>query len=161
MNLVYLLLGGNVGNRVQLLETAIRLLREQAGPITAISGWYETAAWGKKDQPDFLNIAVELQTELDPEQVLDRIQHIEKELGRQRSEVWGQRTLDIDILFFNNQQINSPELQVPHPYLQDRRFVLVPLCDIAPELVHPVLQHTVRELLAICPDPLEVRQFQH
>ncbi len=155
---VYLLLGSNEGNRAGWLQQCIDMLEEKCGVIIAQSGIYETAAWGLEEQPDFLNMAVCLSTPLSPGSLLVAIQDIEKKLGRQRIVKWGQRTLDIDILFFGNEIINIPGLIVPHPYIQQRRFALAPLQEIAPALVHPVFKKSVTTLLEECPDPLEVRK---
>ncbi len=158
-NRVYLLLGSNEGDRVDWLMQCMKKLSQSCGRIAGQSGMYETAAWGLEDQPDFLNMAVCLDTTLLPEQLLQGIQQVEKELGRQREVKWGQRTLDIDILLYNDDIIRLPHLTVPHPYMQDRRFVLVPLHEIAPQLLHPVFHKTIAQLLEECPDKLEVKYF--
>lgn len=156
-NKAYLLLGSNEGDRVGWLQQCIAMLGSQHGKILQTSAVYETAAWGKEDQPDFLNMAVCIETILTPAELLQGIQHIEKELGRQREVKWGQRTLDIDILFFNDTVIRQPDLIVPHPFMQERRFALAPLNEIAPRLLHPVFGKTIQQLLEECPDPLEVK----
>ena len=159
MNNVYLLLGSNEGDRVGWLQKAVALLSENCGPVLQSSPVYETAAWGITDQPAFLNRVVLLQTAQTPAELLDQIQKIESTLGRQRDIKWGQRTLDIDILFYNNEVIELPGLIIPHPFLQERRFTLIPLAEIAPEFTHPKLNKTVKELLTECPDKLEVHKF--
>lgn len=138
------------------LDKARQLLSEQLGAINGISPLYETAAWGNTQQPNFLNQAVQLSTKHNPIEALRIINQIENQLGRQRTEHWGQRTLDIDILLFDNQIIHSSRLVIPHPELQNRRFALVPLCDIAPELAHPIFEKSMKDLLADCPDQLDV-----
>lgn len=158
---VYLLLGSNEGDRISWFQKAMAELEQTAGKITAKSSLYETAAWGKEDQPDFLNMALCIETILNPETLLQATQTIEQHLGRQRTVHWGQRTLDIDILFYDDMVMSSATLDIPHPYIQDRRFALVPLNEIAPGLVHPVLHQTVAQLLSFCPDTLEVRLLQH
>jgi 2-amino-4-hydroxy-6-hydroxymethyldihydropteridine diphosphokinase len=158
MNAVYLLLGSNEGDRHGWLRQARAAMEEKCGKIALASAIYETAAWGVTDQPDFLNQAICVHTPLDAQAVLKVVQETEALLGRQRTVKWGQRTLDIDILFFNNQIINLPELQVPHPYLPERRFALLPLAEIAPEFVHPALNKSVAVLLEACPDPLPTRK---
>lgn len=133
MPLVYLSLGSNLGERCDYLRRAITMLDEHY-TIVAVSSVYETAAWGKTDQPDFLNLVLALETPADPFTLLDTIQAIETELGRVRRERWGERTIDIDILFFGDQVIDQPRLSVPHPRLWERAFVLRPLYEIAPTL---------------------------
>ncbi len=157
---VYLLLGSNEGNRIDWFHKAMAELEQTVGNIVAKSSLYETAAWGKEDQPDFLNMALCIETSLLPEQLLLTTQTIEQHLGRQRTIHWGQRTLDIDILFYGNEVVDMPNLKIPHPYIQERRFALVPLNEIAPHHVHPVFNKTVSELLGSCSDKLEVRRFE-
>jgi len=155
MNTVYLLLGSNEGDRTDWLNRAIEQLQDTCGPVTKRSAIYETAAWGIEDQPSFLNMALCIDTELQPLALLKQINTIEANLGRQRTLKWGQRTLDIDILFFNNDIIDLPELKVPHPEIQNRRFALVPMHEIAAELIHPANHKTITELLKECKDTLE------
>lgn len=156
MSNIYLLLGSNQGNRIATLDTAKQLLSQQLGTIDKISSLYETAAWGKTEQPNFLNQAILLSTKYNPIEALSIINQIENQLGRQRTEHWGQRTLDIDILLFDDQIIHSSRLVIPHPELQNRRFALVPLCDIAPNLAHPIFEKSMKDLLDDCPDQLDV-----
>ncbi|WP_266202233.1 2-amino-4-hydroxy-6-hydroxymethyldihydropteridine diphosphokinase [Pontibacter kalidii] len=156
---VYLLLGGNLGDRILYLQQARESIQEQVGPITHSSKVYETAAWGKTDQPNFLNQVLEVQTELMPEEVLKRINQIEQELGRVRHEHWGARVIDIDILFYDSLVQQTQRLTIPHPQLHLRRFTLLPLAELAPELVHPVLGKSIHQLLQECRDELEVWEF--
>lgn len=156
---LYLLLGGNMGNRVVYLEKAREMINKQVGTLTCSSNIYETAAWGKTDQPSFLNQVLEVQTALQPEQVLYSINNIEQELGRERFEHWGSRVIDIDILFYDDLVLQTQRLTIPHPHLHSRRFTLAPLAEIAPDLVHPVKTKAIAELLAICEDALEVSVF--
>lgn len=158
-NTVYLLLGGNMGHRELLLAQAVNLIDQKIGPVLKTSALYETAAWGNQDQPAFLNQAVILTTALSAPETLKQIQAIELELGRARIEKWGSRTIDIDIIFFNGELIDQPDLTIPHPHMQDRNFVLIPLAEIAPEYVHPVLQSTVATLQQQCRDTLEVKKY--
>lgn len=159
MNIVYLLTGGNVGNRQQYLENAALLIETACGKITRRSAVYETAAWGKTDQAAFLNQALELSTLLDPGELMKALLLIEQKTGRERSEKYGPRTIDIDILLFNSAIIQSALVTVPHPQMANRRFVLVPLNEIAAGYIHPILKKTVSQLLAICPDTLPVKKF--
>jgi len=158
MKSVFLLLGANLGDRAATLRRAVELLRQRVGPVLKTSARYETAPWGLTDQPAFLNQAVEVQTTFAPLDLLRATQAIEESLGRVRREKWGARLIDIDLLFFGNEVFNFPELKIPHPFLPERRFALVPLADIAPGFVHPTLRKTVRELLAECPDGSEVKR---
>ncbi|MCI1189211.1 2-amino-4-hydroxy-6-hydroxymethyldihydropteridine diphosphokinase [Hymenobacter sp. DH14] len=155
--LAYLLLGSNLGNRAALLAAARQQLAATAGEIVAASGLYETAAWGREDQPAFLNQALAVRTSLSPEALLVACQAIEQRAGRQRLEHWGSRTLDVDILLFEDEIIDTPTLTVPHPRLPERRFALVPLAEIAATLLHPQLHETIATLLLHCPDPLPVQ----
>ena len=153
----YLLLGSNLGDRAALLHAAQAYLAATAGEVVAASALYETAAWGREDQPAFLNQALALRTALSAEQLLERCLAAERQAGRERLEHWGSRTLDVDILLYGPAIIDQPTLAVPHPQLAGRRFALVPLAEIAPQLRHPQLGLSVAELLNRCPDPLPVR----
>jgi 2-amino-4-hydroxy-6-hydroxymethyldihydropteridine diphosphokinase len=159
MHSAYLLLGGNLGNRIQYLQQARENIREQVGSIKKLSKLYETAAWGKTDQPSFLNQVVKVETALTPEEVLQSVNKIEIELGRIRLEHWGARVIDIDILFYDSLIQQTQRLTIPHPQLHLRRFTLMPLSEIAPELVHPVLNQSIKQLLETCPDELEVNVY--
>lgn len=159
MNTVFLITGGNLGNREQNLEMARDMIGKSCGKIMEMSALYETAAWGKTDQPSFLNQVLKINTPLAAAELLEQVLNIEKQAGRKRNEKYGPRTIDIDILFFNKEVITGSSLVIPHPQLQNRRFVLVPLAEIAPGFKHPVLQKTIAELLAVCPDRLEVKPF--
>ena len=131
----YLSLGANLGNREETLRESVRRIgAAESVELTAVSSVYETEPWGKLDQPRFLNLAVAVETTLSPEALLALAQKIEKELGRVRHERWGARTIDIDILCFEGVERNMPELTLPHPYMTERAFVLVPLAEIAPAL---------------------------
>jgi len=156
MAAAYLSLGSNEGDRHSTLQRALVHIEQTCGPVVSQSSVYQTAAWGLEEQPDFLNMAVLVETPLSPSELLDNLQQIETELHRQRIIRWGQRTIDIDILFYNSETIDTRRLQVPHPMLKLRRFVLVPLAEIAPTLRYPDTEETVSTLLANCPDTLTV-----
>ncbi len=157
---LYLLLGGNLGNRPMYLQQARESLAARLGVLTRSSSIYETAAWGNTEQPAFLNQVLEFKTVLAPEQVLQEINSIEQELGRVRLEHWGSRVIDIDILFYEDLVLQTQRLTVPHPQLHNRRFTLQPLAELAPAFEHPVLGKSIAELLEICPDALEVKVYQ-
>lgn len=159
INTVYLILGGNLGKIKMNLEEALKKISKQVGTIKAVSKYYKTEAWGKTDQPDFINVACILTTEKDANTCLSTVLQIEKRIGRVRYEKWGERSIDIDILYFNNAVINTATLTVPHPELTNRKFVLVPLCDIAPNFVHPVLRVKNSQLLEKVKDDLQVTEL--
>lgn len=158
---VYLGLGSNLGNREKMLEKAAQLINEKIGAVKQQSAIYETAAWGHKDQPLFLNQVVKIVTKLLPEEVLAQITDIEKELQRERIVHWGTRTIDIDILFYENQIVNSINLIIPHRYITERNFVLTPLNEIAPSFVHPVFKETISNLYKNCSDNLPVVKYKN
>jgi 2-amino-4-hydroxy-6-hydroxymethyldihydropteridine diphosphokinase len=154
----YLLLGSNLGDRAAYLRQAQQTLASTAGSIIAASAYYETAAWGVEEQPAFLNQVLAVRTALSAPELLAACQAAEQQAGRERLQHWGARTLDVDILLYGQAIINTPTLVVPHPALPERRFALVPLAEIAPQLLHPQLHQTVAALLAHCSDPLAVVQ---
>lgn len=158
--IVYLLLGANLGNREENLKTAIKFLSLEVGEIISKSSIYETDAWGKTDQPAFLNQAVKLKTSFSALEVLDSALSIEHKLGRERKEKWGERLIDIDILLFGNEIINiEGRLHVPHPQMQHRRFVMEPLSEIAPNVIHPLLKKNILEIATNINDKLEVNKL--
>jgi 2-amino-4-hydroxy-6-hydroxymethyldihydropteridine diphosphokinase len=159
MNIVYLLLGSNIGNSKASLTKAITQIEKQLGLLTRRSGLYSTAAWGNIKQPDFLNQVVIVETKLTASQTMQTILEIEKKMGRVRTVKNAPRIIDIDLLFFNKEIIDLPDLTVPHPQIQNRRFVLVPLNQLSPNLKHPVLKKTIHELLIHCQDTLNVKKF--
>lgn len=158
-NKVVLILGGNKGDREDLLQKALDALMEE-GNLVSKSSIYQTEAWGGVAKGSFLNQVVQLETHLDPEGLLDLVQKIETNLGRKRSETWGDRTMDIDILYFNDLQLSSPKLQIPHPYIAQRKFVLAPLVEILPDFLHPGLKLTSLEMLEICTDQTGLAIFK-
>lgn len=160
MNNVYLLTGGNLGDRKSNLLQASNFIEQSAGSLVARSGIYETAAWGITEQDAFLNQVLLIHTQLESHKLLQTLLSIEERLGRKRAAKYGPRIIDIDILFYNNEIIKSPDLTVPHPEIQNRRFVLEPLYEIAPGYVHPVFNKTVQQLLEECNDPLQVSVYE-
>ncbi len=159
MNKAYLLTGSNLNDRKKNLNTAKDLIELHCGKVIRFSSLYETEAWGKTDQPSFLNQALEIETTLNAKQLIRRILKVEKMMGRVRKEKYDPRIIDIDILFFNNETHEYSFLSVPHPEIQNRRFALIPLTEIAPDHEHPVLNKTVSQLLKECPDTLEVKKY--
>lgn len=154
---VYLLLGSNLGDRSEVIKEAIEQIDKRIGQVFLTSAFYETSAWGKEDQPAFLNVAVGVNTAFSPIQVLEIVLQIELELGRVRHEKWGARLIDIDIVLFGSKIVdNGSLLQIPHPQMQHRKFVLVPLAEIAPDSIHPVFKLTVSEILERLSDNLSV-----
>jgi len=145
-HIVYLALGSNVGNRLANLKAAINNFTPQMKVIKK-SNVYETPPWGFADQPDFLNQAVQAETYMEPEPLLQHLKRLEVALGRTPSFDNGPRSIDIDILFFDDVILDTPALKLPHPRLHERAFVLVPLADLAPDLLHPILNKSVRDLL--------------
>jgi len=159
MNNAYLLIGGNEGDRIGYLQQARDHIATHFGQIIQQSFIYETAAWGKTDQPNFLNQVLLIRTLPDAAALMQNILDVEKKMGRLRSKKFSQRIIDIDILFFNREIINQPQLVIPHPEIQNRRFVLVPMNEIAPQFIHPVLHKTVQTLLKECMDNLDVKKL--
>jgi 2-amino-4-hydroxy-6-hydroxymethyldihydropteridine diphosphokinase len=159
MNKLYLLLGSNIGNSKASLAKAIKQIKSNIGDVVRQSSLYSTAAWGNIKQPDFLNQVIIVETELTALQTMQTILVIEKRMGRVRTVKNAPRIIDIDILFFNKEITDENKLTIPHPQLQNRRFVLVPLNQLSPNLRHPLLKKTVHQLLIHCPDNLNVKKF--
>lgn len=155
-NIAYLLLGSNIGDRFEYLSKARTAISEQSGRIFISSGIYETSAWGLEDQEPFLNQAIGIETNKKPDDLLRIIHIIEGSLGRKRIVKWDSRVIDIDILFYNDQQIKSKNLVVPHPLLHLRNFALIPMLEIAPKLIHPEIGKSISELLSNTSDKQEV-----
>jgi 2-amino-4-hydroxy-6-hydroxymethyldihydropteridine diphosphokinase len=159
MNTAILLIGGNLGDRTGNLQQAVQLIAETAGEVVKISALYQTAPWGAVDQPDYLNQGLELHTTMDALTLLHTLLEIERRIGRIRQEKWGSRVIDIDLIFFNDSILSLPDLKLPHPRMHLRQFVLVPLLEIVPDYVHPLLHKTVKELAAACIDTLPAIRY--
>ena len=159
MNKTYLLLGSNMGNSHKQLSKAISLIKKKIGRISRQSGLYQTAAWGKPDQPDFLNQVIIVETKLTATDTMQTNLDIEKKMGRVRAKKNDPRIIDIDILFFNKEITGGPALTLPHPEIQNRRFVLIPLNELSANFIHPVCNKTIHHLLRICPDKLAVKKI--
>lgn len=159
MHLSYLLLGSNLGNRAEYLANARNLIELFVGDIKRASAIYETLPWGVSEQPNFYNQAIAVATQLSAEELLLNLLQIEEKLGRERSQKWQARKIDLDILYYQQDIISQTQLTVPHPQIEHRRFTLVPLVEIAPDYVHPVLQQSNAQLLAKCQDTLEVKKI--
>ena len=159
MNKVYLLLGSNQQNPQKQLLIAQKSIIKKIGTVKRNSFIYQTAAWGNTKQPDFLNQVIVVETKLTAAQTMQTILAIEKKMGRVRAKKNAPRIIDIDILFFNKEIIHTKDLDIPHPRLQERNFVLIPLNQLSPNLKHPVLNKTIKELLKTSADTLTVKKF--
>jgi 2-amino-4-hydroxy-6-hydroxymethyldihydropteridine diphosphokinase len=161
MNRAVLLLGTNVGERFINLGQALDEIKKSMGKISRQSSIYETAPWGNTHQEKFLNQVVMIETNLAVEDVMNSIFAIEKKMGRVRKEKWEPRIIDIDILFYNDEIISTAHLQVPHPSLHLRKFTLIPLAELMPDFVHPLISKTIAALLNEVTDRLEVKKISH
>lgn len=159
METAYLLLGTNDGAREKNLQKAKELIEKECGKIIRGSSVYETEAWGLKEQNSFLNEAVSISTLLDANSLLTALKNIEVQTGRTETVKWGPRVIDIDILFYGNETVSDADLKIPHPFIAERRFTLIPLNEIAGEFVHPILKKTIDELLVACKDKSEVKIY--
>lgn len=160
MGSVFLLMGSNLGDRFNHLLEARQHISRQVGKIVTVSSIYRTDAWGNHAQPDFFNQAIEVEPSEGPHPTLLTLLQIEKVMGRVRTEKYGSRTIDLDILIWKNTIVHQPDLIIPHPQLQHRRFALEPLAEIAPGYVHPVLKKTFLQLLEACTDDLTVNRVE-
>lgn len=158
-HIIYLGTGSNLGDPLENLEKANDYCRQYLGRQKCASSLYQTAAWGIEDQPAFVNQVLCLETTLGPFAVLAQILAIEQKMGRVRQQKWGERLIDIDLLLYDNCILRSSRLEVPHPYLPDRQFVLTPLAEIAPQLIHPVYRLSISELQRTTSDRLRVQRI--
>jgi 2-amino-4-hydroxy-6-hydroxymethyldihydropteridine diphosphokinase len=155
----YLLLGTNLGNKENNLLQAKAFIVKHCGRMITQSSIYETAAWGVENQPHFLNQVIQIETQLQPQHLMATLLQIEQNLGRIRTTKMGARTIDIDILLIDDLIIEEKNLQVPHPRMQDRKFVLLPLSEIGGNIIHPILLKSNTDLLKLCTDNLDVKKF--
>ena len=147
MSIVYIGIGSNLGNREKNCRQAVELLENKGILIKKKSSLYETEPWGIRDQPLFFNMAIEIETELKPEELLEVLQAVETEIGREKTFKWGPRIIDLDILLYDDIILREETLTIPHPLMHERDFVLRPLSEIAPDMKHPILQLSIGELL--------------
>jgi 2-amino-4-hydroxy-6-hydroxymethyldihydropteridine diphosphokinase len=159
-NQVFISLGTNLGNRCENLEKAIHAVVLNLGEIVKKSSIYETSPWGNSNQPDFLNQVILVHSDKTAEDCLNTLSTIEKQIGRTRGEKWGARIIDLDLLYVDDKIINTEKLTLPHSGIPQRRFLLVPLVEIAPDFIHPKLQKNQHQLLTECTDSLEVKLLQ-
>lgn len=160
MDDIYLLLGTNLGDREKNLQIAKEQLTAHQLTIKKESAIYETAAWGIEDQPSFLNQVVIVDSDKNPERILIIINIIEGLMGRVRNEKWAQRLIDIDVLYYGDTVVDKPKLKIPHPEIQNRRFTLAPLVELAPDFRHPVNGKTQSEMFEQCPDKLVAELYE-
>jgi 2-amino-4-hydroxy-6-hydroxymethyldihydropteridine diphosphokinase len=159
MNGIYVIIGGNLGNRAKSLAVCCIELEKNLGGIIQFSSIYETASWGNEQLPAYLNQVLFIKTNYSPQQALSICMKIEESMGRIREEKWASRIIDIDILFFNDEVIEEKSLTIPHPFLHQRNFVLLPLLEIAPNLIHPILKKSIAVLYKNCNDDLPVKKL--
>jgi 2-amino-4-hydroxy-6-hydroxymethyldihydropteridine diphosphokinase len=156
---IYLILGSNLGDKFLSVQRATNLIRKMIGEVEAESSIYDTEPWGYEKQPNYLNKVIKLNTTLPPDELLQKINSIENEFGRKRKEKWHERILDVDILYYQDRVIKTGDLEIPHPQIANRRFALIPLCEIAPEEKHPVTGKTQKQMLEECNDTLQVNKM--
>lgn len=155
----YLSIGSNLDNREENLNKAITLIEENCGIITKKSSLYETAPWGNIEQPPFLNQALVLRTDMSAKKLMKQLLHLERLMGRIRTEKMGPRIIDLDIILMDEEIVHSEALILPHPHILDRKFVLLPMAEIAPKAFHPIFNKTIEQLLKECEDVLDVKKF--
>ena len=155
----YLGIGSNIGDRFLNLQNSIKFLTSDVGGITKTSKIYETEPWGEKDQNYFLNQVIEIETTFNPVDLLKICKKIEKNMGRKKIKKWGERIIDIDILYYSGDIINKKELKIPHPLIHERKFVLLPLNELNKDFVHPTLKINNQQLLNNCIDKSKITQY--
>lgn len=161
MHDIYLLLGSNLGDRIAYLRDARLHIEEQISPVENMSSLYETASWGKTNEPEYINQVLNLKSSLEPREILEHVISIEKQMGRERDEKWGSRIIDIDILFYGDRIVDEPDLIIPHPYLHERRFTLAPLDELIPNFIHPLLEKSINHLYCSLKDNLAVKKIKN
>lgn len=154
--LFFISLGTNLGNRINNLNQSIRSIERLIGKVVTQSSVYETAPWGNQNQPDYLNQVIIVRSDLKPEDCLQTLLQIENDLGRTRKQKWEARIIDIDLLYADDQIIKTKELTIPHPFIEQRKFVLTPLAEIAPDFIHPIFKKSQEQLLQECQDTQSV-----
>ena len=159
MNIIFLQLGSNMGEREEYLKNASELLATEIGVIQKESKIYESVPWGVENQSNYLNQVLEIRSELSAEEVLERVLQIEDKIGRIRNEKWGERIIDIDVLLFNDSIVEKDGICIPHIHLHNRKFVLIPLNEVAPSFIHPKYNKTIAELLSECKDIESVEEY--
>tara|TARA_B100000902_G_scaffold302663_1_gene290688 strand:+ start:38015 stop:38503 length:489 start_codon:yes stop_codon:yes gene_type:complete len=159
-NIIYIQIGSNIGDRYQNINKSIYLIEKMIGPISNCSSIYESSAWGLESQSPFLNCVIKIDSKLSPEETLKKSQMIEKKIGRVKTIKWGKRIIDVDILFYNNDIIKNKNLIIPHPYIHKRKFVLIPLKEIANDLIHPIKNKNIEELYNDCNDEGNVELYE-
>lgn len=160
MNTIYIQLGSNVGERNSYIKKSLLQIEQILGTIIYESQTYESSPWGVTEQRNFLNKVISVKSEFSAKDVLKSLQKIEDKLGRKRTTKWGERTIDLDILFYNNETINTKELTIPHPHIQDRKFVLMPFAEMNGKFIHPTLKKDIFALLKECKDTEKVSVYE-
>lgn len=156
---IFVGMGSNLGDRPANLQQALQLLQQEGIILSGCSPLYETPSWGKENEPAYLNAVVQLQTSLSPEALLELLLKTENKLGRDRPYRWAPRTLDLDLLYFHQEIRNTDQLTLPHPRIEERKFVLQPLCDLSPGFLHPVSLKNQESLLQECPDTSSITRW--